>query len=136
MQLQYKKRRSYKYTLAAPYLFECSINIDSEVNTYFIRLSKTGQLFINTAYSWDGASGPMPDLSCVMRASLIHDALYQLMREQHLPQSYRSMADRLLYELCLADGMNPILAKCVYFCVRQFGQRHAGNDLLVLNPRN
>ena len=136
MQLLYKKRRVYKYTLAKQYIFETQWYNAPEINTRFIQLNKQGQLFIHAAYSWDGASGPMPDFTSIMRASLIHDALYQLIREQHLPSSYRLAADRLLHALCLADGMNPILAHWVYFCVRCFGRKHAQNDLIILNPRS
>jgi hypothetical protein len=136
MQLHYKKRRDYKYTLAKQYIFETQWDNAPEINTRFIQLNKQGQLILHAAYSWDGASGPMPDLSSIIRASLIHDALYQLMREQHLPLSYRLAADRLLYTLCVADGMNPLLARWVYFCVCCFGHNHAQNDLIILNPRH
>jgi hypothetical protein len=38
-----------------------------------------------------------------MRASLAHDALYQLMREGKLDQSYRIPADEVLRTIMLAD---------------------------------
>jgi hypothetical protein len=67
-----------------------------------------------------------------MRGSLIHDALYQLMREQHLDIRFRAAADRLLFQLCLADGMNPLLARWVYFCVRCFGKAQAQSNVITL----
>ncbi|WP_203570481.1 MULTISPECIES: DUF1353 domain-containing protein [Deefgea] len=134
MQLLYKKRRTYKYTLAAPYCFETKWKEVPELNTPYIELKANGSLQIKTAYSWDGASGPMPDLASIMRASLIHDALYQLMREQHLPASYRKAADRLLLNTCLADGMNSVLAHWVYACVRCFAQRYIKNEVIAFTP--
>jgi hypothetical protein len=132
MALQYKKRRDYKYTLAEPYLFETQWLNAPEVYTQYIQLNQHGQLQISAAYSWDGASGPMPDFHSIMRGSLVHDALYQLMREQHLDLSFRAAADQLLLNICRADGMNPLLAHWVHFCVRCFGQAQAQSDLIVL----
>ena len=55
------------------------------VDTKFIRLvfpEHNGplELRILEGYAWDGPSGPTWDTTNWMRASLIHDALYQLMR--------------------------------------------------------
>ncbi len=136
MQFKYKKRHHYKYTLSEQYIFETQWINKLEVNTQFIQLNAQGQLLIQKAYAWDGASGPMPDLPSIMRASLIHDALYQLIRERHIASSYRNAADRLLLEICLADGMNPILSRCVYFCVRCFGHRYVRNNQLTLSPHH
>ena len=44
----------------------------------------------------DGPSGPAIDTKNFMRASLVHDALYQLMRLGTLDKSRRQYADRLL----------------------------------------
>lgn len=134
MLLQYKKRRTYKYTLAAPYCFETKWINAPEINTQHIQLKPNGLLQINSCYSWDGASGPMPDFSSIMRASLIHDALYQLLRAQLLPKSYRKAADQILLEVCLADGMNAVLAHWVYSCVRLFGHRYIKNEVITFEP--
>jgi hypothetical protein len=54
-----------------------------------------------------------------MRGSLVHDALYQLMREGFLEKNvHRSIADRLLYDLVREDGMNWFRAKYVYYAVK------------------
>mgnify|MGYP001587887616 CR=1 FL=1 len=131
--LQYKKRRVYKYTLAAPYSFATGIQLERSVSNRFITLRADGQLELASAYAWDGASGPMPDLPSIMRASLIHDALYQLIREQKLASSHRLACDQLLRQACLADGMSPALAQWVYFCVRRFGARYTRPDLIQLD---
>jgi hypothetical protein len=56
-----------------------------------------------------------------MRGSLVHDVLYQLIREKHLPLSYRDKADRLLQQMCKEDGMWAIRAWYVYQGVSTFG---------------
>ncbi len=136
MQLKYKKRRDYKYTLAEAYQLETQWLNMPEINTQYIQLNTQGQIHIAKAYSWDGASGPMPDFRSIMRGSLIHDALYQLIREQHLDPSFRAAADRLLLQICLDDGMNPLLAHWVHFCVRCFGKAKAESSIITLETAN
>jgi len=61
------------------------------------------------------------DTLTFMRGSLIHDALYQLMREGHLDHdAYREAADRALQKICIEDGMWPLRAWWVYHGVRLF----------------
>jgi len=98
-------RGGYKYQLANSVSILTNIRPPSDIQTEFIALSKSGVLFIRKGYAWDGPSGPTIDTKSSMRASLIHDALYQLMREGHLGGYYRGAADEELYRLCIEDGM-------------------------------
>ena len=65
-----------------------------------------------------------------MRGSLIHDALYQLMREKVLPQDVRDEADQILREICIQDGMSKLRAWWVYQAVKIGGAGAAKPDLL------
>ena len=58
-----------------------------------------------------------------MRGSLVHDALYQLIREGELPKELRVDADKVLRRACLADGMSRFRAWYVYKAVRMFAGR-------------
>lgn len=129
-QIAYKA--GYKYQLASDYVVDVGINLAA--NTQFLVLAGTGDLFIKSGYAWDGPSGPTFDTNNFMRGSLVHDALYQLMREGHLPESYREYADRLLQRMCLEDGMTTIRAWWVYKAVRFGGQSSAtrGSDKPIL----
>lgn len=69
-----------------------------------LRLKKD-RLVICAGYAWDGASGPTVDTPSSMRASLVHDALYQCMRNGHLKRSDRIPADRIFYKILKEDGM-------------------------------
>ena len=89
------------------------------------RGSNGGTIRIGAHYAWDGASGPAPDIPSIMRGSLVHDALYQLMRLGELDLSFRETADDLLKTMCRADGMNRMLAWLVHRSVRTFGAEHA-----------
>jgi hypothetical protein len=71
--------------------------------------------------AWDGPSGPTIDTKGFMRGSLVHDGLYQLMRDGLLDhEEYRKDADLLLKAICLEDGMSRFRAWYVYHGVRLF----------------
>jgi hypothetical protein len=86
----------------------------------WVELTQGGLLKIREGYAWDGASGPTVDTRSSMRASLAHDALYQLERAGHLGQEFRIVADKLLHDLCVTDGMWPWRAKLWLIAVRKF----------------
>ena len=81
-----------------------------------------GLLYISRGYCWDGASGPAIDTMSFARASLVHDALYQLIAAGHVPKKpWKAHADRELYDICREDGMGWLRAKWVYLAVKFFG---------------
>ena len=89
-----------------------------------------GKLTIRKGYSWDGPSGPTIDTSNFMPGSLIHDALYQLLREEVLDQTLRKKADEILRDVCIECGMSKARAWLVYQGVRVGGAAAAKPDLL------
>ncbi len=123
----YRKLRKYKYQLMTEYPHTTGLQIGSDVQTEggYVHLSKTGHLALKKGYAWDGPSGPTIDTKNFMRGSLVHDALYQLMREGLLDQKYREDADKLLRAICRIDGMSKFRAWYVYWSVRTFGGRSA-----------
>ena len=100
-----KYRKGYKYQLAEEYVIRTTVRPHQPIEHDFIGLTLDGMLIIRSGYSWDGPSGPTFDTKSSMRASLVHDALYQLMREELIGLSNRPIADDMLYQLCLEDGM-------------------------------
>ena len=117
MNIKYKS--GYKYQLVEDYSIACSIPGTYKISRYV--LLENGVLTVYSGYAWDGASGPTIDTENSMRASLVHDALYQLMREGNLAKSYRIVADEMLHSLLLEDGMSWIRAWYWYRGVRMFG---------------
>ena len=75
------------------------------ISTRFISIGKGGRLVIRAGYAWDGASGPTIDTLSSMRASLVHDALYQLMRMGVIHEGFRKIADDLLCGIGKKDKM-------------------------------
>lgn len=82
-------------------------------------------LYIAKGFAWDGP-WPLPRFECAMRASLVHDALYHLMRSGGLSWGRREWADGVFRALCLEDGMPPWLATVCYWAVRAFGGSKVG----------
>lgn len=119
---------AYKYELIGDYkmvLKGIPVDFQSEwiINT---RLPKNKSVFcIKKGHRWDGASGVAVDTDNFMRGSLLHDALYQAIREGHLTTKYRKLADKILFNICRQDGMSWSRANWVYYAVRLFGGAYA-----------
>ena len=126
MKIRY--RDGYKYQLAEDYQVVVEIKPKAFILTEYVRLDIDGMLSICKGYAWDGPSGPTIDTLNFMRGSLVHDALYQLMRGKHIdPSAYREPADRILQRICIEDGMSSLRAWYVYQGVR-FGGGPAASD--------
>ena len=126
----YKKRRKYKYNLHSDLEYQTDIEVENPRDLGALEITAEGKLIIRKGYSWDGPSGPTIDTKNFMEGSLIHDALYQLMREKILPQSAKDRADETLREICIRDGMSKFRAWYVYKAVKHFGASSAKPDLL------
>jgi len=120
--IHYKK--GYKYQLANQYEISTDIKPFRTIETKFIVLLSYGQLVILEGYAWDGPSGLTLDTKNSLRASLVHDALYQLIREEEIHVDCRSQIDKLFYDICREDGMSWWRAKYWYRAVRKFGGAH------------
>lgn len=118
-------RMGYKYQLATKLTIQIEITPEEDIDTQFISLTHEGWLTIKSGYAWDGPSGPTVDTPTFMRGSLIHDALYQLMRVGKVSPGQRKYADELLRDVCIEDGMWKFRAKYVYLSVRKFGEKAA-----------
>ena len=97
-------RKGYKYQLSREYRQYIDIRPDKEIITEFIRLSVDGFISINRGYAWDGPSVAI-DTRSFMRGSLVHDAIYQLIRMGLLPFRCWEQADDELKKICLDDKM-------------------------------
>ena len=107
MSIAYRELKRYKYQLLEDYSLQIELEPPSGIVSAggWICLDDDGMLWIKSGYCWDGASGPTVDTPSSMRGSLVHDALYQLMREGLMPQEARPGADALFWEIVVEDGM-------------------------------
>ena len=122
----FRKLNRYKYQLMKNYHIEIEVRPATPVETPYLSLSGAGQLIVKKGYAWDGPSGPTIDTFTFMRGSLVHDALYQLMRLALLDHAdSREYADRLLRKMSIQDGMWRFRAWYVYTALRWFGRKSA-----------
>lgn len=116
-----KYKGGYKYQLVGDEYYETGIK-GYVISTRWLELGLDGTLLVKDGNAWDGPSGPTFDTPSFMRGSLIHDALYKLIRKGYLPQHYKNVADLILKDICLEDDMWPIRAWWVYKGVTYFGK--------------
>ena len=117
-------RDGFRFQLVEPFQVQTGILVACPGNQ-FVGLAADGTLTLAAGYAWDGASGPIKQDGTVIRASLVHDGLFQLMRDHDLPAHHRITADKLLRTMCKEDGMPAWQAWIVYAAVRMFGGRFA-----------
>jgi hypothetical protein len=146
IQLTYSKCTKYKYITRKPITFHvfddltnhnaCTSHIslldgqltDRTANIGMIVLSG-GSLHIMPGYAWDGASGPSIDTKAMIKASLLHDALYQLIRAGALPSSLREECDNMFHWYLRKFGMTKFRAWYVHKAVRMFGAKACRNGV-------
>ena len=102
----------------------------SEDNPTLISLDTNGVLTIHQGYHWDGVTG-FKDQSNLggnrMFASLVHDALYNLMRDNDYigeidRKEFQKRADNIFYELCIIDGTSKVITDFLAWFLERFGE--------------
>ncbi len=117
-----KYRSGYKYQLAEDYHIKISIKPKADIDIQFIALDTRGNLIVKSGYAWDGTSGPVIDTDNNLRASLVHDALYQLMRHKKLSRKqHKDKADKLFRTLSKEDGVLSAIAQIYYEALKKLG---------------
>ncbi len=120
-----KYQDGYKYQLYEDYVHYFPSDFPTLPlfeNDYCLCLGNA-KLVIFKGYAWDGPSGPTIDTNTFMRGSLVHDCLYELMRERRIPRTMKEVADKELKRICLEDGMSSLRAWWVYKGVSMFGKQ-------------
>ena len=82
-------------------------------------------MVVEKDYAWDGPSGPTIDTPNSMRASLVHDVLYQAMRERGFSKKFRWRADLEFLRILKSEGMWFLRRWIWWFGVRIWGDEHA-----------
>ena len=119
--MKYRELRGYKYSLVDELTIRTNIKAFIFQAPWY-QLVPSGMLTIPAHYCWDGPTDPGIDTPNFMIGSLVHDVLYQAMREGHLPLTKRKAVDQELRRICLEQGMSKIRAWWVYRFVRVTGK--------------
>lgn len=116
----------YDYQLRQDAWFNTSV-VGYNIDTEYATLSVNGKLKVKKNFGSDGATG-IWDTKHVIPGSMVHDALYMLLRMGLLPRSERDNADRTLEAVCIESGMWKWYAKIIYLGVKFFAAAAAHPD--------
>lgn len=134
----YKKinDKVYKYEVKNTFATSIQLKPSQDLHNEYFSLFTSGLLTIKKGYRWDGASGPTIDTKSVIYASLIHDILYQMLRENQLNRlTWKDKADRELQRIMIECGdnnwelLNKFRAGYYYNAVKYFGHRASGGKI-------
>lgn len=120
-----------KYQLVHDHVVKIGIIPEEKIVKDLIELDTDGILTIKKFYAWDGPSGPAVDTKTLMRASLVHDALYELIRDGFLSEDFRRAADDELERIALKDGVKGTRAEIIHWAVDNFGEAAVKNPVTV-----
>lgn len=126
--LHYK--RGYKFWVAQDFVLDIGERIKPARagGNNFVEISAAGVFIARRGYAWDGASGPAIDTENWRTASLVHDGLYQLIKEGVLAMEQRQAADDLMRDILLGKDMWVVRAVIAHAAVRQFGEMFMRNN--------
>lgn len=101
----------------------------------FVLLDTDGDLYISAGYAWDGPSGPAYDFQSDMAASLVHDALCQLIIEGKLPKEMKPEVDRMLRDIMEEDGANRLRSLVYEKAVNKYGSDYlVSKEVISIMP--
>lgn len=121
--MEYKK--GYRYQLHKDELFILNhIYTFREIETDYIILHQD-RLILKKGYAWNGANKPAINTKNSIRGSALHDAIYQLIRLELLPKSYRYSGDKEIQDVLLEDKMSRFRAWWWFRAVRVGGESSA-----------
>jgi hypothetical protein len=121
--MKYRERKFWKYENIEDVIISTGLKTEQYYNSPFLLMSCNGILTIRPGYRWDGASSVAIDTKNIMLPSLVHDALYQLIREGVLQPDDRKRCDEIMYELNIERGMAKIRASSIYYALRAGGAK-------------
>jgi len=101
-----KYTKGYRYQLKEDEAIQTNLYPVDNIFTPHISLFRSGFMYIKAGYAWDGPSGPTIDTDDSMTPSLFHDAAYELIRNQFLPQDYRLKADEWMFHMMMERRSN------------------------------
>jgi len=118
---------NYKYYLEETVSVQTSLRPEqSAIIPGYIFLGVDGKIIIYSRYAWDGATGGV-NFKGNRLAVLVHDAIYQLIREGLIDARIKEFADRDLRDTMIFYRSYKWVANFFYFCVSKFGNAFTTN---------
>ncbi len=109
---RWKYRTTVVVIVSLPFSFKVYEDYDAGQVKFvtFKDLPNIPPILIFCKYAWDGASSLAIDTDTWMKASLVHDALCQLISLGVIPEEERGTCNKAMYDICLDEGMHPFRA--------------------------
>jgi hypothetical protein len=109
----------YHYILAKTYTIDVPIMESASLDTGLVELDN-GRLTIHQGFAWNGTTGAI-DTKTRARASLVHDALWQLMVHDKISKDYKDVVDDVFLKIAEEDGENSIVLSITKFIFKTLG---------------
>lgn len=93
----------YKYEVLQDYRVKLHFKPKKRIESEFYIFDTDGWLTIKKGYRWNGASGPTWDTRSTIRASAVHDVIYQMIRRSQLDPGLKDLGDRELQIIMIED---------------------------------
>lgn len=137
----------WRYQTRTPVYTDVGI-VGQYLSTEYLILQNDGELVVcgtktamGAGYAWDGPSVPLCWLIPTwlhrrlfrryLIASLVHDAIYQLMRSGDVPIRHRKVADQAYLRVARRDGAGLIVSAIHYYAIRLFGGMFAARKSVL-----
>lgn len=135
MPIRYQE--GFGYVLHEPYSLDLSAYgfqpiIHARSGNAWVSIDEHSVLRIAATYAWDGDSGPARTTRASLRASLVHDALYQLIRLGVLRPTEKHLADRVYRDILRENRMWPPRTRWRGLALRLFGANALTRERPVL----
>lgn len=112
-------QEGYKYWLRSGFKMETNIKIDEPIISEFFALESDGTLSIFPGYAWDGST-KVADTKSTQIASVVHDALCQMVQEGMLDKKWKEEINRIYYNLSKKGGMSRFRAALRFLGIEIF----------------
>jgi hypothetical protein len=102
--LYYKEYAGAKVTQDY-FRFQMHVAPDKAIKLDWVEIDTKGRVTLKPYFVYDGASGPTIDTLSSVRGVCAHDTIYRMIRLRYLPESFKQVADSLMYDFLIEDGM-------------------------------
>ena len=123
--LEYSNNPNAKvdYQLEQDFKFTADVHVAApEKNTNpHLKINRRGQLSISKGYGFSKTRASFGAKSTI-RASLIYNALCELMSQSVIPQDQKAKVNEILVRIAMEDGLMPLMSIPVYWAQEILGR--------------
>lgn len=131
----------FKYQLVQDAVWKVKgLTVAEPIETKFVCLFTDGTLLLRAGFAWNGVSGPTIQRNSNRRGGAFHDGFYRLIRFGLLDlprETARAIADEMLREIWIKDGMWKWLVSAEIAVLKKFGEDSAkpsGEPTVMTSP--